>query len=108
MIVPVAVSTEESTKLSSPEAMGLSEFGANTRTVGGGSLPDETLPSRLVAIGVESEAALAARLRAAEPPVVARLDRDRLLLDPRTILPEDDDALLDALRAALQPVDAAC
>ncbi|HZR99911.1 MAG TPA: L-seryl-tRNA(Sec) selenium transferase [Chloroflexota bacterium] len=74
-------------------------------TVGGGSLPDETLPSRLVAVGVESEAALAARLRAGDPPVVARLERDRLLLDLRTILPEDDGALLDALRAALAPAD---
>jgi L-seryl-tRNA(Ser) seleniumtransferase len=74
-------------------------------TVGGGSLPDETLPSRLVAVGVESEAALAARLRAGDPPVVARLERDRLLLDPRTILPEEDALLLDALRAALGPAD---
>jgi L-seryl-tRNA(Ser) seleniumtransferase len=69
--------------------------------VGGGSLPDETLPSRLVALGVEGEAALAARLRAGRPPVIARLERDRLLLDLRTVLPEDDAALLDALRAAL-------
>ena len=50
---------------------------------------------------------LAARLRAGDPPVVARLERDRLLLDPRTILPEEDALLLDALRAALGPADAA-
>jgi L-seryl-tRNA(Ser) seleniumtransferase len=73
-------------------------------TVGGGSLPDETLPSRLVAVGVESEAALAARLRAGDPPVVGRLERDRLLLDLRTVLPEDDPLLLDALRCALGAV----
>jgi L-seryl-tRNA(Ser) seleniumtransferase len=72
-------------------------------TVGGGSLPDETLPSRLVAVRVEGEAELAARLRGGHPPVVARLERDQLLLDLRTILPEEDDALLDALRAALTP-----
>ncbi len=72
-------------------------------TVGGGSLPDETLPSRLVALRVEGEAELAARLRAGQPPVVARLERDQLLLDLRTILPEEDDTLLDALRAALTP-----
>jgi len=72
-------------------------------TVGGGSLPDETLPSRLVALRVEGEAELAARLRVGQPPVVARLERDQLLLDLRTILPEEDDTLLDALRAALTP-----
>jgi L-seryl-tRNA(Ser) seleniumtransferase len=83
----------------------VAEVVAGESTVGGGSLPDETLPSRLVAVGVESEAVLAARLRAGDPPVVGRLERDRLLLDLRTILPEEDDALLDTLRAALGPAD---
>ena len=69
--------------------------------VGGGSLPDETLPTRLVALRVEGEAALAARLRAGTPPVVARLEHDQLLLDVRTLLPEDDDLLVGALQAAL-------
>ncbi len=95
-------------------------------TIGGGSLPGETLPTALLAItasSVKSEEnsasaahsasaaretpahspldALAARLRAGEPPVVARILRDRLLLDPRTVLPEQDAALLAALRGAL-------
>ncbi len=90
-------------------------------TIGGGSLPGETLPTTLLAISahrdksaeanhsrtVESEQvrspldALAARLRAGDPPVVARILRDRLLLDPRTVLPEQDGVLLAALRAAL-------
>jgi L-seryl-tRNA(Ser) seleniumtransferase len=74
---------------------------AGESTVGGGSLPDETLPSRVVALRVASEAALAERLRHGTPPVVARLERDRLLLDLRTVLPEDDAALLAALTAAL-------
>jgi len=69
--------------------------------VGGGSLPDETLPTRLVALRVEGEAALAARLRHGSPPVVARLEHDQLLLDLRTILPEDDEVLVGALQAAL-------
>jgi L-seryl-tRNA(Ser) seleniumtransferase len=69
--------------------------------VGGGSLPDETLPTRLVALRVEGEAALAARLRQGSPPVVARLEHDQLLLDLRTILPEDDEVLVGALQAAL-------
>ncbi|HEY7358870.1 MAG TPA: L-seryl-tRNA(Sec) selenium transferase, partial [Ktedonobacterales bacterium] len=85
-------------------------------TIGGGSLPGETLPTTLLAIpessakGQRSQPdaapeeqpyspldALAARLRAGNPPVVARILRDQLLLDPRTVLPEQDDALLAAL-----------
>ena len=74
--------------------------------VGGGSLPEETLPTWLVALAVADPMALAARLRAGEPPVVTRIERDRLLLDPRTILPEEDPLLLDALAAVLAPAPA--
>jgi len=79
------------------------EVVAGESTVGGGSLPDETLPSRLVAVRVASETALAERLRRGDPPVVARLEADALLLDLRTVLPEEDALLLAALRAALAP-----
>ncbi|HLJ81279.1 MAG TPA: L-seryl-tRNA(Sec) selenium transferase [Ktedonobacterales bacterium] len=78
-------------------------------TVGGGSLPGETEPTLLCAISAEQPDgrrdldALAARLRAGHPPVVARVLRDRLLLDPRTVLPDQDALLLDALRAAAEP-----
>jgi len=71
--------------------------------VGGGSLPEESLPTKLLAIGGSGAdvTALARRLRLGEPPVVARVERDTLLLDPRTIAPDDDDALLATLRDAL-------
>jgi L-seryl-tRNA(Ser) seleniumtransferase len=73
-------------------------------TVGGGSLPGETLPTRLVALGVGSPDAMAARLRVGEPPIIARIEDDRLVLDPRTILPEQDATLLRRVaEAALQP-----
>jgi L-seryl-tRNA(Ser) seleniumtransferase len=84
-------------------------------TVGGGSLPGETLPTALLALPQQARLAssangtdrppleaLAARLRAGDPPVVARIFRDRLLLDPRTVLPDQDAALLRALQAALE------
>jgi hypothetical protein len=74
---------------------------AGQSAVGGGSLPGETLPTRLVALAAVDEERLAARLRAGTPPVIARLERERLLLDPRTVLPEDDELLLAAMRAAL-------
>jgi L-seryl-tRNA(Ser) seleniumtransferase len=66
---------------------------AGCSTVGGGSLPGETLPTRLVALDVASPDATAARLRAGEPPVIARIEDDRLVLDPRTVLPEQDGRL---------------
>lgn len=74
-------------------------------TIGGGSLPGETLPSALCAIELAPElgeiAALAERLRRGRPPVVARVSRERLLLDPRTVPPELDDTVIAAVRAAV-------
>ena len=67
---------------------------AGRSAVGGGSLPGETLPTRLVALETDSPDAVAARLRIGEPPVIARIEDDRLVLDPRTILPEQEATLL--------------
>ena len=70
--------------------------------VGGGSLPGGTLPTRLVAIGDGKDRNLAQRtarkLRAREIPVVGRIADDILLLDPRSVLPEEDEIVLKALR----------
>lgn len=66
--------------------------------VGGGSLPGETLPTSLLAINVESEDRVAAQLRAYDPPVIARREKGRLLIDPRTVLDRDEEALLAALK----------
>ncbi len=63
-------------------------------TVGGGSLPGETLPTKLVALPVAHPDRLAAALRAADPPVVARIEEGRLVLDPRTVLVEEERELL--------------
>ena len=96
--------------------------------VGGGSLPGETLPTCLLALAPpgavlpaapvtatpadldDDEAAprpaggsasrLAARLRRGAPAVVARVERDLLLFDPRTVLPGEDAPLLEAILAA--------
>jgi L-seryl-tRNA(Ser) seleniumtransferase len=40
-------------------------------------------------------------LREHEPPVIGRIEQERVLLDPRTVLPDEDDVLLDAVVAAL-------
>ena len=73
--------------------------------IGGGSLPGETLPTWLLSIGAgetpEGAQGLAKRLRDAETPVIARIEDDRVLLDPRTALPSEENALLASLKSAL-------
>ncbi|MSQ36510.1 MAG: L-seryl-tRNA(Sec) selenium transferase [Dehalococcoidia bacterium] len=78
-------------------------------TVGGGSLPGEELPTFACAVRPASGSAdaLAARLRTGQPPVVARIEHDRVLLDPRTVAARDDRAVAAALVAALAPAAAA-
>ena len=61
--------------------------------VGGGGAPEHPLPSAAVAV----PAACAEPLRLGSPPVVARGEDDRTLLDLRSLLPEDDDALAAAV-----------
>jgi L-seryl-tRNA(Ser) seleniumtransferase len=79
------------------------EIVAAESTVGGGSLPGERLPTSALAIrpGRGGAAALLRRLREHEPPVIGRIVEERVLLDPRTVLPGEDDAVVEAVLAAL-------
>ncbi len=69
-------------------------------TVGGGSLPGETLPTCLLALHVKSPAKFAARLREADPPIITRVQDDLLLIDPRTVLPWQEENLLKGLKSS--------
>jgi L-seryl-tRNA(Ser) seleniumtransferase len=72
--------------------------------VGGGSLPEESLPSKLVALPASNGTALeslAARLRTGDPPIIGRIESGRLLLDPRTVHAREDAALVRGVKAAL-------
>jgi L-seryl-tRNA(Ser) seleniumtransferase len=75
----------------------------NRSAVGGGSLPGETLPSWVLSLDCQETGAeeVMRRLRENSTPVVARIDEGRVLLDPRTVLPEEDGPLLEALRSAV-------
>jgi L-seryl-tRNA(Ser) seleniumtransferase len=70
--------------------------------VGGGSLPGETLPTYLVALVAPSPDSVAARLRTGEPPVITRIEDNRVVLDPRTVLPEQEAALIRLVAEAVQ------
>jgi L-seryl-tRNA(Ser) seleniumtransferase len=74
-----------------------------TSEVGGGALPLQILPTRLLAIGPgrEGASALEARLRTEEPSVLVRVQDERVLIDLRTVAPEDEAGLLAALTSAL-------
>ncbi len=71
--------------------------------VGGGSLPTAELPTVLLSLQVPhlESSELARRLRCGDPPVMVRLQQERLLLDLRTVNPEQDGLLLKAILAAV-------
>ncbi|MHB8067274.1 MAG: L-seryl-tRNA(Sec) selenium transferase [Desulfobaccales bacterium] len=72
--------------------------------VGGGSMPGAVLPSRALALEIPPLAPheLEARLRQTQPPIIARLEHGALLLDLRTIQPEEHAALLTALARVME------
>ena len=72
-------------------------------TVGGGSLPGEQLPTTAIALSPRRGGAadLLRRLREHEPPVIGRIVEERVLLDPRTVLPGEDDVIVEAVIGAL-------
>ena len=76
-----------------------------TSEVGGGALPLQSVPTRVLAIRPLRGSAmeLEARLRRGRPPVLVRIKEDRVLLDLRTVEPGEDGALLQALLQALRP-----
>jgi L-seryl-tRNA(Ser) seleniumtransferase len=80
------------------DQLGRGEVIPGESTVGGGSLPGEATPTWLLALDSPSPSRLLARLRQCRPPIIARLQDARLILDPRTVLPEQDDLLLENLK----------
>ncbi|NWF64258.1 MAG: L-seryl-tRNA(Sec) selenium transferase [Chloroflexi bacterium] len=71
-------------------------------TVGGGSLPGESIPTYLLELKVKSADKFLRALRKNNPPIIARTENDNILLDPRTVLPEQEGALLVGLKNLLR------
>jgi L-seryl-tRNA(Ser) seleniumtransferase len=74
-------------------------------TVGGGSLPEETLPTALLALTTAQPNRMVARMRALPAPIIARVEDHQVVLDPRTVLPEQEGALLMGLRSLLNSAE---
>ncbi len=69
--------------------------------IGGGSLPGQTLPTWLLALKPKSARQFSQRLRQLATPIITRIENDLVLLDPRTVLPSQEEVLLSNLQIAL-------
>ncbi len=76
------------------------EVARGESVIGGGSTPDLSIPTWLIVVAAPDVVELEKRLRAGDPPVVARIEKDRLILDLRTVFPEEEAELAVALRRA--------
>lgn len=68
---------------------------------GGGSLPGATLPSWGIELAAGSPDRLLAALRAGDPPVIGRIEGGSVVLDARTVMADDEERLLEAVRQAI-------
>ena len=80
--------------------MFLTRFVEGTSLIGGGATPEQPLPSWLIAVECPDVVDAERRLRLNDPPVVARIERNRLLFDLRTVLPAEQEELARAIRNA--------
>ena len=78
------------------EALGAGDVIQSESTVGGGSLPDESTATFVLALNVKSPDKFLKKLREANPPIVARTENDKVLFDPRTVV--DDELFLTVLK----------
>lgn len=83
------------------EAIGHGEVAKSESTVGGGSLPEESMSTFVLALSVRSPDKFLKKMREANPPIIARTENDKVLLDPRTVLEEQDEKIISVLRSLL-------
>lgn len=83
------------------EALGQGDVAKSESTVGGGSLPEESIPTVVLSLNVKSPDKFLKKLREGNPPIIARTENDKILLDPRTVFPEQDQALTSTLYSLL-------
>jgi len=78
------------------------EVVSGSSVIGGGATPEQSIATWLISIECPDVVAAERQLRAADPPVVARIEKDRLLLDLRTVLAGEEDGFVRALKAINQ------
>ena len=67
--------------------------------IGGGATPEQSIATCLIAVSVPDVVGAERRLRAGDPPIVARIENEKLVFDLRTVLPAEEDELAAAVRA---------
>ncbi len=92
-------------KLQSPRLS--AEIRDGESVIGGGAAPSATLPTRVLAVTCKGLSAdqLSACLRASDPPVIARVEEGRVLLDLRTVFPDQDEVVTSTLHSILRDGD---
>ncbi|MEI7846436.1 MAG: L-seryl-tRNA(Sec) selenium transferase [Chloroflexota bacterium] len=78
--------------------LGIGEILGGESTIGGGSLPGETFPTWVLALNVKSPEKSMRILRKNTVPIIARTQNNQILFDPRTVLPEQDEMLVNTLK----------
>ena len=81
------------------DALGQGDIIPSESAVGGGSLPEECISTYVLALTVKSPDRFLKKLRESHPPIIARVENDTILFDPRTVL--NDDILLSNLKPLL-------
>jgi len=81
------------------EALGQGNVMKSESTVGGGSLPEECISTFVLALKVKSADKFLKKLREVHPPIIARVENDTILFDPRTVF--EDDKLIASLKSLL-------
>jgi len=103
----ISMSQEEISERASNLVRALGPIGAGCELlpgrsmVGGGSLPEETLPTTLIALPARATESLGKALRCGSPSIVARVHSERIVLDLRSVLHREDDAIVERLRELL-------
>jgi L-seryl-tRNA(Ser) seleniumtransferase len=83
------------------DALGQGEVVKSQSTVGGGSLPEESIPTYVLSLNVQRPDKFSKKLREGNPPMIARTENDKILLDPRTVFTEQDQTLISTLYSLL-------
>jgi L-seryl-tRNA(Ser) seleniumtransferase len=101
-MISVSIETLKSKVEEWLKIVGQGELQKGTSTIGGGSLPGETLATWLFALDVKNPDQFLGRLRSQDPPIIGRIENEKILLDPRTIPKEQERNFLYGLQQTIQ------
>jgi L-seryl-tRNA(Ser) seleniumtransferase len=93
---------ERADRVAQQLSVGDAQVRPSESAIGGGSTPDQTLPTWVIQLSVPNAAQFERALRKQSTPVIARIERDKVLLDMRTVADEEEELLVSAVRQAAQ------